>query len=77
MTIYDFNEIGKYIAKKTNKDTFFHTAIGKIENEDFKHILLFNYTCCIKHKDDKSKIIRQYKTYNGAIRYINKWIKGE
>lgn len=75
MTIYDFNEIGKYIAKKTNKDTFFRTSTGKIENEEFKYIWLVGNVCCIRHKNDKNKNAIQYKTYNGVKKYIDKWLE--
>ena len=74
MTIYDFNEIGKYIAKKTNKETIFQTSKAKIENEDFKHIWLVGNVCCIRHKNDNSKKTIQYKTFNGIKNYIDKWL---
>lgn len=75
MTIYDFNELGKYIAKITQKEIVFKISIGKIENDDFKYIRLFGNICCIRHKLDNSKKERQYKTLNGVINYINKWVK--
>lgn len=31
MTIYDFNDLGMYIAKITQKETVLKTSIGKIE----------------------------------------------
>ena len=75
MTLYEFNDLGKYVAKITQKETTFKTKFYKIENNDFKYIRLFGNFCCIKHKMDDSKKANQYKTVNGAIRYINKWIK--
>lgn len=75
MTIYDFNYLGEYIAKITNKETVFKTSIGKIENDDFKYIILFGDVISLKHKSDNSKNPRQYKSLNGAINYINRWRK--
>lgn len=74
MTIYDFNEIGKYIAKKNNKETIFQTSKAKIENEDFKYIWFVGNICCIRHKNDNSKKTIQYKTFNGVKNYIDKWL---
>lgn len=75
MTIYDFDELGKYIAKVTQKETSYLVNFYNIENDDFKYIRLFGNTCCIRHKLDNSKKERQYKTLTGAINYINKWVK--
>lgn len=75
MTIYDFNNLGKYIAKITQKETIFKTSIGKIENDDFKYIRLFGNVVSLRHKKDDTKKLRQYKTLNGAINYVNKWVK--
>ena len=74
MTIYDFNEIGKYIANKTNKETIFLTSKAKIENEEFKYIWFVGNICCIRHKKDNSKKTIQYKTFNGVKNYIDKWL---
>lgn len=75
MTIYDFNDLGMYIAKITQKETVFKTSIGKIENDDFKYIRMFGNIISLRYKSDDSKKVRQYKTLNGAINYANKWVK--
>lgn len=75
MTIYDFNDLGMYIAKITQKETVFKTSIGKIENDDFKYIRMFGNIINLRHKSDDSKKVRQYKSLNGAINYANKWVK--
>lgn len=75
MTIYDFNEISKYIANKTKKETIFQTSRAKIENEDFKYIWLVGNVCCIRYKNDNSKKTIQYKTLGGVKNYIDKWVK--
>lgn len=48
MTFYEFNDLGKYVAKITQKETTFKTKFYKIENNDFKYIRLFGNICCIK-----------------------------
>ena len=41
MTLHEFNKVGEYISRKTNKDTSFYTSIGKIENDEFKYVWFF------------------------------------
>ena len=75
MTLHEFNKVGDYISRKTNKDTSFYTSIGKIENDEFKYVWFFRNICCIRHKNDNQKRSIQYKTYNGAKKYIDKWLE--
>lgn len=74
MTISDLNELGKYIADKTKKETTFFVSDGKIENPDFKYILLLSNYCSIKHIRDKSLRENKYKTLINAKKYIDKWL---
>lgn len=75
MTIHEFNEIGEYIAKKTNKETNFLTSRGKIENEEFKYIWLVGNVCCIRYKNDNNKKAIQYKTFIGTKKYIDRCLE--
>lgn len=76
MTLNDFNDLGKYIANKGNKETIFKPSIREIENEDFEYIKLIGNTCCIRYREDNRKSAIQYKTLNGAKRYVDRCLGG-
>ena len=73
MTLIEFNDLGVYIAKKTEYPTIMRTNSLNIENKYFKYIRLINNICCIRHENDNSKKAIMYKTYNGAKKYVDKW----
>lgn len=73
MTVFDFFDIGEHIAKKTKKETIFKNTNLEILNEDFKYIKFIFGFCVIKHKKDLKKGTIQYKTLNGAKRYVNQF----
>lgn len=73
MTLNEFNELGLYVARKTEYPTIMSTKTRDIENKYFKYIKLINDTCCIRHEEDKSKKAIMYKTLNGAEKYVDKW----
>ena len=75
MSIYDFNSLGEYVFKQTNKETIFRPSTHIIINEEFERIYLINGVCCIKHIKDEAQFYKQYKTLNGAKKYIDRWCK--
>lgn len=76
MTLNELSDLGEYIASKGNKETIFNSSLRKIKNEDFKYIELIGDTCCIRYKKDNRKSAIQYKTLNGAKKYVDKVLGG-
>ena len=77
MTLNEFYDLGDYIAKKRNCLTTFNLFLMEIKNDNFKYIKLIGNTCCIRHKKDKRKSAIQYKTLNGAKKYVDKVLGDE
>ena len=76
-TLQDLYDLGKYLVKKTNKETKMVSNMRRIVHEDFKYIQLIGKWICIRYQDDDRHNAIQYKSLRGAMNYVDKWLGKE